>query len=100
MSADRLVRSYLKNEKIADSLYTNKQLEVSGILQEVNFMNNRKTVILKTQHASATIICDLDTTTLEIFKKLKREQHITVVGICKGFLKDVILLNCNIKLNE
>ena len=100
MSADRLITSYLTNEKKADSLYTNKQLEVSGILKEVNFINNRKTIILKTQRASTTIICDLNATALETVQKLKREQYITVIGTCKGFLKDVILLNCNIKLNE
>lgn len=100
LSADSLIISYLKNEKIADSLYINKQLEVSGILKEVNFINNRKTIILKTQLAPATIICDLQTTTLETLEKLKQEQHITIEGTCKGFLNDVILLNCNIKLNE
>ncbi|WP_158841821.1 OB-fold protein [Polaribacter sp. L3A8] len=97
-----LIDSYLDNEKKADKLYLEKIIEVSGFVREVTFLNNRNTVILYGKNKTSGIICDIHPSQIEKIKNLKEHQKIVVKGICKGFLKDVVLLNCyiDLKLNE
>ena len=97
-----LIDSFLQNEEKTNKLYSGKIIEVSGFVKEVTFLNNRNTVILYSQHKTSGIICDIHETQIDKVKELKKHQKIVVKGICKGFLKDVILLNCyiDLKLNE
>lgn len=97
-----LLNAFTKNEEKSDSLYAGKILEISGIVKEVTFLNNRNTLILYGNSNENGIICDLNPNQKEKLKHIKKHQKVFVKGICKGFLKDVILLNCTIyfKPNE
>lgn len=102
INSNDLIDSFLLSEAETNELYAGKIIEVSGFVKEVTFLNNRNTVILYSQHKTSGIICDIHPSQIEKVKKLKEHQKIVVKGICKGFLKDVILLNCyiDLKLNE
>ena len=102
LNSDDLVNSYVSNPNNSDSLYTGKIIEISGFVKEITFLNNRNTVLLYTKNKASGVICDVHPSQIEKVKKLKENQKITVKGICKGFLKDVILLNCylDFKPNE
>lgn len=102
INSNELIDFYLQSEEITSQLYTGKIIEVSGFVKEVTFLNNRNTVILYSKHKTSGVICDIDPSQAEKIKNIKKHQKIVVKGICKGFLKDVILLNCyiDLKLNE
>ena len=99
IKSNDLINSYILNEEKTDKLYTGKIIEVSGFVKEVTFLNNRNTVILYSKNKTSGVICDIHPSQIEKIKKLKEHQEIVVKGICKGFLKDVILLNCYLDLN-
>jgi hypothetical protein len=93
-----LINSYTLNEQKSDSLYAGKIIEVIGYVKEITFLNNRNTIILNSKTDIFGVICDVNPNQKEKLKQLKEHQKIRVKGICKGFLKDVILLSCSIDL--
>lgn len=96
LNSNQLVNSYLENEKNANFLYTGKIIEIIGFVEDVSFLNERNTVLLYTDNKKYGILCDVNNAQIEKVKSLKKHQKIKVKGICKGFLKDVVLLNCYI----
>jgi hypothetical protein len=100
ITANELIDAYVSDEKKANSMYTNKLLEVSGTLKSITHLNNRNTIILDNDGDSSGIICDLSDIESNKLTNLKKNQKIKVKGLCKGFLKDVVLLNCYIEINE
>ena len=97
--ATDLVTAFSTNEKTSNTKYVGKIIEVTGFVQEITFLNNRNSVLLRTKNEQFGIICDLHNSQIEKVKKIAIHQKIKVKGICKGFLNDVILLNCTLDLN-
>ncbi len=98
LNAGELVNSYSNNEDKSNYLYTGKILEVTGTIKEITFLNDRITIILNSNFETFGVICDINPNQKRKIDQLKEHQKIKVKGICKGFLKDVILLNCTIDL--
>ncbi len=98
LNANELVDTYLLNEESATDKYSGKIIEVTGFVKEITHLNNRITVILNSKNENFGVICDINTNQNEKIEQLKKHQKIRVKGICKGFLKDVIILNCSIDL--
>lgn len=94
ISSKNLVANFINDEERADTMFSGKIVEITWRVKEVTFLNNRNTVILYGQNTSSGIICDFGTNQLEEIKGLIKNQKITVKGVCKGFLKDVVILNC------
>jgi len=83
ITADSLYKAYSSNEALADSLYTNKAIEVSGeVLGVSKDDNNQTSVELKTSDSSVTVNCKFKVDPGEI----KPGNTITFKGICTGFL--------------
>ncbi len=93
ITANELLQEYQKNEKQSDKKYTNKIITIYGNVKNVSHLNNRRTIILN-NNTSSNIICDLDDNETTNIDTLKINQQLYIKGICKGYLKDVILLNC------
>lgn len=98
LSSNDLLNSYTKNEEKSDSLYAGKIIEITGTIKEITYLNNRNTIILNSNSETFGVICDVNPNQKEKINQLQKNQSIQVKGICKGFLKDVILLNCSIDL--
>ncbi|MFY7672109.1 OB-fold protein [Tenacibaculum sp. MEBiC06402] len=99
VSSDILLKDFITNENIADKKYVDEVIEVFGKIKEITSLNNRKTIILQTNTDSG-IICDVNNSQQELLKDLKKNQLVHIKGICKGYLKDVILLNCFIDITN
>lgn len=95
-----LVANFLTNEKLADETYTRKVIEITGTVKEVSFLNNRNTLILQGKDKNSGVICDMNANQIDAIHKISIGDKITVKGICKGFLKDVVMLNCIIITNN
>lgn len=94
LESNELLHAYMTNEKDSEKKYTDKIIIVHGTIKEISFFNNRTTIMLNSNVPDAGIICDLDDNQSEKIKYLKENQELYVKGVCKGYLKDVILLNC------
>ncbi|RBW59715.1 hypothetical protein DS884_08240 [Tenacibaculum sp. E3R01] len=103
IQSTKLVEAFIHNETKADDLYINKLIQVTGVIKEINFLNDKTTLILEGNNSNNSgIICDIHKSQTKKLTNIKKHQKVTLKGICKGFLKDVILLDCYIdfKINE
>lgn len=68
-------------------------IQVEGIVKEINYLNDRYTIILKGKDdVNSFVICDMQKS--KLLKKSELGSEIKIKGILKGALKDIILLNC------
>lgn len=94
-SAAQLVNSFIANEAMANSIYKSKLIEIEGIVKKVSFLNGRATVFLSANNISS-VLCDMEASQLKAVQKLQKDQKVKLKGLCKGFLNDVIVLNCTL----
>ncbi len=94
ISSSELVSSFMVNEKHANSIYRGKIIEVVGVIKEITFVNDRNTILLRGDNTYSSVLCDMKLNQTEEIKKLRKGQKIKIKGVCKGFLKDAILLHC------
>ncbi|WP_136468803.1 OB-fold protein [Flagellimonas onchidii] len=95
INAHNLITKLELNASESIGLVSEKVVEITGAIKEVNNRNNRITIILGTgdrEHPS--IICDMADDQRDYIKHLSANDTIVVKGIYKGFLKDAIFLNC------
>jgi len=94
ISSDKLAKSFSANEIKANTDFVEKTIEVVGSIKKITNVNNRYTVLLQGQNDASHVICDVLPSSMEKVKELKRGQTVRLKGICKGYLLDVIMLNC------
>ena len=94
ISSDKLLTSFSTNETKANTDFAEKTIEVVGNIKKITHINNRYTVLLQGQSDTSHVICDVLPSSIEKVKKLKPGQTVRFKGICKGYLLDVIMLNC------
>tara|TARA_R110000787_G_scaffold55942_1_gene128807 strand:+ start:10873 stop:11301 length:429 start_codon:yes stop_codon:yes gene_type:complete len=98
--SELLLADFKEDEKKADKFYTRKVIEVTGIVKEVSFLNNRNTLILQGEDKDSGVICDMNSNQIDATLKITEGQKVTIKGIYKGFLKDVVMLNCILITNN
>lgn len=85
----------LSFEKTAFSDFKESVVAVEGFVEDINSLNNRQTVILRgKEHMNASVICDMQKDQTVLLDSLEVGELVTIKGIFKGALKDIILLNC------
>jgi len=95
-TSDQIVASFLNNENDANKYFIEKKIRVTGKIKEINNLNNRYTIKLYTQYKDHYILCDLKRNQYDQLKTVQKNQNVSIIGKCKGFLKDVVLLECTI----
>ncbi|MEX0314875.1 MAG: hypothetical protein AB3N18_11900 [Allomuricauda sp.] len=95
INAHNLISKLEGNASESVGLISEKIVEITGKIKEVNERNNRITIILGTgEKEHPSIICDMAEDQRDYVKSLSANDTIVVKGIYKGFLKDAIFLNC------
>jgi hypothetical protein len=94
-----LYNSFLKDSATAKTTYTNKVVEISGEVTQVNHnQQNQSVILLKTNTPAAAINC-----TMEDTADIKAGETIHIKGICNGYNSgdadmgipgDVLLVRC------
>lgn len=91
LTVDNLLKELNRNT----THYKEKVITVHGIVDDVNFLNKRSTVLLKSgTHSDTLILCDMQKSQIVHLNNVQKGQTISIKGIFKGALKDVIFLNC------
>jgi len=103
LNSENLVHTFRSNEVFANSIYVEKVIEIEGVIKEIVQQNDRSTIVLQGNDEFSYVLCDMLQKEAEVIKDVKSGQKIHIKGICKGYLNDVIMLNCivvNQKTNE
>lgn len=71
-----------------------KAIEIEGEIKEIVYKHNTYSLILKGNDNKSYILCEMQADQNSKVSKLKQGENVKLKGILKGFLMDIILLNC------
>ena len=94
IEAAALAGEYELNEKLADSKYLGKVVEVRGIISEKIIDQNGKIMVTLAGQDLAGVGCEFEKNALSDATGLKEGDRVTIKGICTGALMDVVLVDC------
>lgn len=94
VASEKLVRAFLDNEPEANGNYVEKAIEVKGMVKDVTFVNDRYSIFLHGGTEYSSVMCAMKEDQYKNIQNLKKGQSVILKGICKGFLMDVIFLDC------
>lgn len=97
LSSEALYASYETDEEKANSQYLGKTLLIHGNLEDITSEGDQVTITLQSDSPLNSIVCEMNTNLDADFANLRKNQEITVKGICSGKLMDIILVNCIIQ---
>jgi len=97
---EKLVGMFVHNEEEATSVFIEQVIEVEGVIKEISFLNDRHTIILnKENFTHSFVICDMSPIGDTEINEYAVGDTVILRGVFKGYLLDVIMLNC-IPINE
>lgn len=94
ISSEKLINLFILNKDLANAHYVEKTIEIKGVIKEINFINSRYIVSLQGKNDFSNVLCEMHKSQLNQIEKIKLGETIRIKGICKGYLVDVIMLNC------
>ncbi len=93
ITATELLRQFQHNEDSANLLYLDKTVVVSGKIVNITLnQENFPVVMLEAEGDEFGIQCTMQDSKIN----LQKNEFVTLKGICKGFLSDVIITNASI----
>lgn len=91
LTSDTLISEYELNDEAADSKYSGKIIEVSGVINTISLEKDGVNVYLRGSDLGG-VCCQLDS--MYSAPYLKPGDSVTIKGLCTGLLMDVVMLNC------
>lgn len=91
-----IINHFYTNEDSANTLYLNKVILVSGVVESVSEKEQETTVYLKSANDPVGILCSFNKASFDI-KPVKVGEIVTIKGVCTGYLMDVVLNKCSIE---
>ncbi|NLU40394.1 MAG: hypothetical protein GXX78_16055 [Bacteroidales bacterium] len=99
LTASELLTSFENDSKNADAIYLNKILLVSGIVKSINKTNEIRTLIIGDPDNIFGVNCSFNIRENSEADRVLLGDTIQIKGECKGYLDDVILVNCFLSEN-
>jgi uncharacterized membrane protein len=96
-TANEIVQEFEKSESTANSLYNDKVLAINGKIVQINTTDTTQQIILAGPVSSGGVICDFESNERSKIKALTVGSEVKVVGVCTGFLMDVVMVRCILK---
>ncbi len=95
VKAEELIQSFTIGKEMIDSILVEDIIGVEGVVKEVNSLNNKQTIFLSdNREGDVSVLCAMQDNQINRIQTLGIGDTINIKGVFKGFLKDVILLNC------
>lgn len=95
ITAPELFEAYASDEEYANEIYLNKIVEVVGVLDKIEVnQDSTLNLVLASADPMGNVICTFEDPSEIESSSIKAGDNITVKGICKGMLLDVLLNNC------
>ena len=89
ITSDSLVAKYQADEKLANSLYLNKAVVVTGVILSIDKNQEGKTTLVLGRSDSFSNVSVTMISTAPITQKIG--ESITIKGLCTGTLSDVVI---------
>ncbi len=89
ITSDSLVAKYQADEKLANSLYLNKAVVVTGVILSIDKNQEGKTTLVIGRSDSFSNVSITMISTTPITQKVG--ESITIKGLCTGALSDVVI---------
>lgn len=90
-----LINFFKTDQSKANASLVEKVIEVEGVVENISYLNNRHTILLKSESFSQSfVMCDMSPMGKQQITKITKGDTIALRGVCKGYLLDVIMLNC------
>ena len=93
LSSTTLVSEFENDEKMANSLYLDKIIEVSGTIANISDDGSVVVVTLREPESLSGVLCSFDKNYISM-EKMSLGTKVTIKGICTGYLLDVVLTKC------
>jgi len=94
LTAKELFNKFENNENQANTVFLDKVVEVTGTLSEIQkTQDNEIILILRDENEIFGVVCTMLEKDQNL-DKIKTGANLTIKGICKGYLTDVIINNC------
>jgi len=95
INGETLSKEYNENEKVADSMYLNKAIEISGIVGQIDKnLDGGTMIILQSADSLTGIQCSMREKAISVNKGLK----VVIRGLCSGNgITGVSLTDCVLK---
>jgi len=90
----KLVDEYLQNEMAATKKYADQILQIEGDTYTISTLKGSSIITFNSEALASSVICHLQPEENNKILKLKKDQYITVKGICTGYLLDVVMVEC------
>lgn len=74
--------------------YIEKAINVKGVLTDVKVHDEKYILTITSNSGKIASICNMQSDQIKKINKLHIGENITIKGIYKGYLIDMILLNC------
>lgn len=94
LSASDLLAAYEADEAAANIAYTEKIIQVTGVISELVSKESGNKIFIETNNPMSGVICEMEDG-LDI-STLKTGETVTVKGRCTGFLSDVVLVQSSL----
>ena len=95
ITSDSLVAKYQADEKLANSLYLNKAVVVTGVLLSIDKNQEGKTTLVIGRSESFSNVSVTMSSDAPITKKVG--APITIKGLCTGALSDVVITDAAVE---
>lgn len=100
VNTEEIISMFKSNEQEANATFIEKVIEVEGVVKDISLLNDRHTILLKSENFTQSfVMCDMSPLGNDKINKLTIGDTVVLKGVCKGFLLDVIMLNC-MPINE
>lgn len=99
LNTDDMIQLFKEDKQTASDALVEQVVQVQGEIKEISFINDRYTILLKSKNFTKSfVMCEMASKNLNI-ENLAVGDTLKLRGICKGYLLDVIMLNC-VPINE
>ena len=95
ITAQDLLSKFETNEEEANTLYLDKILLVSGLVDEIKADSATVSIYLKNKESLSGVICGFNKSEIDM-NEIKKGDQVKIKGICSGYLLDVVLNKCSI----
>lgn len=88
VNATELLTAFEENETLANHKFLDKVIAVKGVVDKKEFKDGVLTAYLKTNNPLSKVIFQFENQN----ENIQEGEHLTLKGICTGYLMDVVLV--------
>lgn len=94
INVEQLISQFKNDETLATQKYTDKVIQIEGILNNISISEGNSVISLKYKNEETSVICYMQPENSLNLLKLKKGEQIKIKGVCTGFLLDIIMVRC------